>query len=76
MAHVIINTEKCKACMLCIVFCPRDCLALGEKLNSRGFHPATLVEEARCSGCRTCAMMCPDVCIEVFREDMSATTAP
>ena len=68
MARVHINAEGCKACMLCIEFCPRDCLEMSEELNSRGFHPAVMSDTARCTGCRVCALMCPDVCIKVFRD--------
>ncbi|MHB9026784.1 MAG: 4Fe-4S dicluster domain-containing protein [Armatimonadota bacterium] len=68
MAEVIINAEQCKACMLCIEFCPRDCLALGEQLNSRGFHAAAWVNAEGCSGCGICALMCPDVCIEIHAD--------
>jgi 2-oxoglutarate ferredoxin oxidoreductase subunit delta len=72
MGHVRINAEGCKACMLCIEFCPRGCLAVGEELNSRGFHPAVLNDDHDCHGCRICALMCPDVCIEVFRNGKQA----
>lgn len=69
MAHVIINPERCKACLLCIEFCPRKCLALDEGLNGRGFHPASCAQPERCTGCGICATMCPDVCIEVKRTE-------
>ena len=69
MPHITINAEGCKACQLCMDFCPRQCIALSEQLNSRGYHPAQFVHGAKCSGCRICATMCPDVCIEVFRSD-------
>ena len=71
MAYITINPEGCKACLLCIDFCPRGCIAVSEQRNSRGFHPATFVNAEGCTGCRMCATMCPDVCIEVFREDVS-----
>jgi 2-oxoglutarate ferredoxin oxidoreductase subunit delta len=73
MAHVIINAEGCKACMLCIEFCPQGCLAISESLNSRGFHPTELGKPEQCTGCRICATMCPDVCIEVFCTPTSKT---
>ena len=76
MAHVEINVEGCKACTLCIEFCPRDCLEMGEELNSRGFHPAVMGDPDRCTGCRVCALMCPDVCIEVFRDVTVTADAP
>lgn len=68
MPHITINAEGCKACMLCIDFCPRKSISLGEHLNSRGYHPAEFIKDAGCTGCRICATMCPDVCIEVFRD--------
>ena len=69
MAHVRIDAEGCKACLLCIDFCPNHSLAISEEMNSRGFHPVTQVDADRCNGCRICALMCPDCCIEVYRED-------
>ena len=60
--------------MLCIEFCPQDCLTIGETLNSRGFHPAVQKEDHNCRGCRICALMCPDVCIEVYRDGKLAGT--
>ena len=68
MAYVRINAEGCKACLLCMDFCPAGSLAQSEALNSRGFHPVTQVDVAKCTGCRICALMCPDCCIAVFRE--------
>jgi 2-oxoglutarate ferredoxin oxidoreductase subunit delta len=67
-ARVVIHHESCKACGLCIAFCPRGCLAVSTGINSRGFHPAEPTNTDVCTGCRMCAMMCPDVCIEVYRE--------
>jgi 2-oxoglutarate ferredoxin oxidoreductase subunit delta len=75
MAHITINAEGCKACMLCADFCPRECIATSDEMNSRGFHPATFVHPERCTGCRICATMCPDVCIEVFREERTPSTS-
>lgn len=69
MAHITINAEECKACGLCIAFCPRDVIAFNDEMNSRGFHPATPVRIKQCTGCRICATMCPDICIEVYREE-------
>ncbi|HEX2950292.1 MAG TPA: ferredoxin family protein [Armatimonadota bacterium] len=71
MPYIKINRETCKACTLCIEFCPRDCIVLDEEMNSRGHHPAKFIGTDRCTGCRMCATMCPDVCIEVYREEKS-----
>lgn len=72
MAHVTINAEGCKACLLCIEFCPRESLALADDLNRRGVHPVAQVAPERCTGCRICALMCPHVCIEVYKNGAPA----
>ena len=38
-----------------------------EKITSKGYHPAELIDESLCTGCCSCAMMCPDVAITVER---------
>jgi len=68
MAYVRINAEGCKACLLCIDYCPKASLAVSDEMNSRGYHPVIQVDADRCTGCRLCALMCPDCCIEVYRE--------
>lgn len=66
---VLIDTERCKGCDLCVRACPKDVLALDQDvLNAKGYHPAVLVDEDGCTGCGVCAIMCPDVCITVYRE--------
>jgi len=74
MPYITINAEGCKACTLCIEFCPRQCISIGKELNSRGHHPAVFSQPDNCTGCRVCAIMCPDVCIEVFRQAPAAVT--
>ncbi|MBO8159533.1 4Fe-4S binding protein [Thermosyntropha sp.] len=62
-------SDRCKACELCIKFCPKGALGLDKKnINALGYHPATVVDPERCTGCGTCALMCPDLVIEVERE--------
>ena len=38
-----------------------------EKINEKGYHPATVKEMDKCIGCTNCATMCPDVVITVER---------
>ncbi len=64
---VIINTEACKGCDLCVVACPTDVLKLGEQVNSKGYNPAVPVNHDACTGCKICALVCPDMCITVYQ---------
>jgi 2-oxoglutarate ferredoxin oxidoreductase subunit delta len=65
---IIINTERCKGCGLCILVCPKKGIVISEKSNKSGYFPA-VVKNADCTGCAVCAIICPDVAIEVLRED-------
>jgi len=63
------STERCKACELCICFCPQGILALDtDIINVHGFHPVSVSEPEKCTGCGICALMCPDLVITVKRE--------
>jgi 2-oxoglutarate ferredoxin oxidoreductase subunit delta len=65
-AHL--NPERCKGCGLCIAFCPKKVLAVGSRLNSKGYCPTEMAEDSQCTGCGFCAMMCPDLAIEIHKE--------
>ena len=63
---VVIDTESCKGCDLCIEACKPGVLRMtADAANTRGYrHPELLVG---CTGCRACAHVCPDFCFQVFR---------
>lgn len=66
MAKVTFNVELCKGCGLCVTACPKKIVKLdSEKLNAKGYHPATVTETEKCIGCAFCATMCPDCVITV-----------
>jgi 2-oxoglutarate ferredoxin oxidoreductase subunit delta len=67
MAKVTFREERCKGCGLCIPVCPAKIIVFDEKLNVKGYHPATVTEDnmGKCIGCASCAKMCPDVVIKV-----------
>ena len=66
MAKVTFNEELCKGCGLCTTVCPKKIVVLSEdKINSKGYHPATVTDMDQCIGCAFCATICPDVVITV-----------
>ena len=67
MPKIKIDTNKCKGCKLCILYCPQKSIELSDKLNKYGAKPAVFKKHAKCTGCGFCAIMCPDAAIEVYR---------
>lgn len=66
MAKVTFNEELCKGCGLCTTVCPKKIVIMSnDKINSKGYHPATVTEMDKCIGCAFCATLCPDVVITV-----------
>ncbi|HEY6009471.1 MAG TPA: 4Fe-4S binding protein [Geobacteraceae bacterium] len=65
MPKLEIREDRCKACGLCVEFCPQGCLAPTDRFNAQGYHPVTCVKPEECTGCAICARMCPDVVITV-----------
>ena len=64
---IVVAQDICKACELCIVACPQDCLELSPKLNAKSYHYVQLKNDT-CTGCVNCAIVCPDSAITVYRE--------
>jgi len=63
---ITINENICKGCELCVAACPLHILELAsERLNAKGYHPASVKEAEKCTGCACCATMCPDCAITV-----------
>jgi len=64
---VIVNTERCKGCDLCVVACPTDVLAMAKEVNDKGYNFAMVINPDECNGCSSCGYVCPDGCITVYK---------
>lgn len=59
MKEILINYERCKACGICIEYCPKDVFA------TDSYGKPTLEKLDQCIGCKLCEYRCPDFAIEV-----------
>lgn len=64
---VVVNTERCKGCDLCVVACPSDVLRLSKDANVKGYNYSYMENADDCIGCSACAYVCPDACITVYK---------
>ena len=66
---IVVDTERCKGCALCVEACPKKIVQLtGKNVNKKGYPYAIQTEEDACNGCTACAIVCPDGCITVYRK--------
>jgi 2-oxoglutarate ferredoxin oxidoreductase subunit delta len=63
---VRITSERCKACGLCIHFCPKNALTQGDENNAMGYYVVRLKDNSHCNKCGLCQIICPDVAITVL----------
>lgn len=66
MAKVTFDTDLCKGCGLCVDACNKNLVKQSsDKINSKGYHPASVENMEECIACGMCATMCPDCVITV-----------
>jgi 2-oxoglutarate ferredoxin oxidoreductase subunit delta len=63
---IVIDTEHCKGCEVCVPACPEDVIAMAKLVNKKGYKYAQTVND-NCTGCTNCAVVCPDGVITVYR---------
>ncbi|NPA44962.1 MAG: 4Fe-4S dicluster domain-containing protein [Chlorobi bacterium] len=64
---IVVDTERCKGCDLCVVACPTNVIALNKEVNGKGYNPAFPKNHEACIACMNCSLVCPDMCITVYR---------
>ncbi len=70
---IVVNTDRCKGCSLCVVACPKKVIELAQKqVNTHGYRYALAVNPDDCVGCAACGIVCPDGCITVYRKRVEA----
>ena len=44
---IVINTERCKGCEVCLAACPFTVIAMSKEVNSKGYHFAMKINETK-----------------------------
>ena len=72
---ILIDSERCKGCGLCLSACPRHRIGTAKASNRNGFFPAEALSPG-CNGCGLCAVVCPEAAIKVYRESTILEVKP
>ena len=67
---VVVDTDRCKECALCVSACPQGVIVLANRVNVHGYPYVEPTQIDKCTGCTSCAIVCPDACITVYRQKM------
>ncbi|PKP30952.1 MAG: ferredoxin [Bacteroidetes bacterium HGW-Bacteroidetes-17] len=68
---IIVDTEKCKGCEVCVGNCPTEVIGMSDNVNGKGYHYAYMAQPDACTGCSNCAIVCPDGVITVYRKKIT-----
>ncbi|MDR1021965.1 MAG: 4Fe-4S binding protein [Prevotellaceae bacterium] len=72
---IVVDTEKCKGCEVCVVSCPFGVIALAQEVNGKGYRYAYMHQPDACTGCISCALVCPDSVITVYKVKIAAAAS-
>ncbi|MEI7542387.1 MAG: 4Fe-4S binding protein [bacterium] len=64
--RIIIDSDRCKGCLLCIPACKQVEIRESIKMNKTGYNVVEFCNEGRCNACTLCAIVCPDAAITVI----------
>ena len=67
---VVVDTDRCKGCALCVSACPQGVIVLANRVNVHGYPYVEPTQIDKCIGCTSCAIVCPDACITKKRKKM------
>jgi 2-oxoglutarate ferredoxin oxidoreductase subunit delta len=67
VSRVVLEPDRCKACLLCLEACPQGVLGPGRAMNARGFFSIRIAQPGLCLGCGLCCVACPDTALAVER---------
>lgn len=61
--HLILNSEVCTGCGICVEACPEEAIALGlvgaTRRGAVAYAAPVDIDEVKCSYCGVCVVMCP-----------------
>jgi NAD-dependent dihydropyrimidine dehydrogenase PreA subunit len=61
MNYVVIKSEECKGCRLCVVSCSKKSIAIGSTINKIGYLYAEFKKGTTdCTACGICYLVCPE----------------
>ncbi|MBD3807205.1 MAG: 4Fe-4S binding protein [Epsilonproteobacteria bacterium] len=62
---VWVNTDRCKACDICVDACPAGVLSMQPQASSTLGAMISVIAPESCIGCNECELSCPDFAIYV-----------
>ncbi|TQR33023.1 2-oxoglutarate:acceptor oxidoreductase [Campylobacter sp. MIT 99-7217] len=66
---VWVNEKRCKACNICVSYCPAGVLAMRDDVNAVLGQMIEVVNPNSCIGCNECELHCPDFAIMVAKRN-------